>query len=138
MEDIATNAKIKDFKDIKVVGIDMSMKEFSVDSDNNTYEAKSKYVRLYRINERKLKRLQRRMSKKEKGSSNRWKARQRLAKLERHVANCRLDFCHKLSKYCYCLRRHQLAEYVKVIETWQVSDGLGLRYVQEYAVLQVC
>ena len=99
MEDITTNAKIKDFKDIKVVGIDMSMKEFSVDSDNNAYEAKSKYVRLYRANERKLKRLQRRMSKKEKGSSNRWKAEQRFAKLERHVANCRLDFCHKLSKY---------------------------------------
>ena len=56
MEDITTNAKIKDFKDIKVVGIDMSMKEFSVDSDNNAYEAKSKYVRLYRANERKLKR----------------------------------------------------------------------------------
>ena len=91
--------KHKCFNDLKVVGIDMSMKEFSVDSDGNSNDMKSKYVRHYRENEEKFKKLQRQVSRKVKGSSNRNKARRKLAKLSRHVANCRLDYCHKLSRY---------------------------------------
>lgn len=91
--------KHKCFNDLKVVGIDMSLKEFSVDSDGNSNDMKSKYVRNYRENEKKLKKLQRQVSRKVKGSSNRNKARRKLAKLSRHVANCRLDYCHKLSRY---------------------------------------
>ena len=91
--------KHKCFNDLKVVGIDMSMKEFSVDSYGNSNDMKSKYVRYYRENEEKLKKLQRQVSRKVKGSSNRNKARRKLAKLRRHIANCRLDYCHKLSRY---------------------------------------
>ena len=91
--------KHKCFNDLKVVGIDMSLKEFSVDSDGNSNDMKSKYVRNYRENEKKLKKLQRQVSRKVKGSSNRNKARKKLAKLSNHVANCRLDYCHKLSRY---------------------------------------
>lgn len=91
--------KHKCFNDLKVVGIDMSMKEFSVDSDGNSNDMKSKYVRHYRENEKKLKKLQRQVSRKVKDSSNRNKATKKLAKFSRHVANCRLDYCHKLSRY---------------------------------------
>jgi len=39
------------------------------------------------------------MSRKQKGSSNRNKARIILANMDRHIANCRKDFAHKMSKY---------------------------------------
>lgn len=98
-ETISHIHKRKSFNELKVVGIDMSMKEFSVDSDGGSDDTKAKYVRHYRENEKKLKRLNRQMSRKQKGSSNRDKARQKVAKLNRHIANCRLDYCHKLSRY---------------------------------------
>ena len=49
----------------------------------------------YRKSQSKLKRLQRRLSKKVKDSKNREKARLKVAKLQRHIANQRLDFLHK-------------------------------------------
>lgn len=90
--------KNKRYDDIKVVGVDMSFPHFSVDSDETPDCTKTKYVRQYRSNERRLKRLQRNVSKKVKGSANREKAREKLARLHAHVANCRKDFCHKESR----------------------------------------
>ena len=91
--------KRKKYNELKIVGIDMSLTDFSVDSDSNPDDTKAKYIRNYRRNEKRLKRLQRMVSRKVKGSSNRYKSRKRLSKLSRHVANCRLDYCHKLSRY---------------------------------------
>ena len=92
--------KQKDINNLRVVGIDMSMSGFAVDSDTSVPEGtKPKYERNYRKFEAKLARLQRSVSRKEKGSSNRDKARQRLAKMSRHVANKRKDYAHKMSRY---------------------------------------
>lgn len=82
-------------KNLKVVGIDMSLSSFSIDSS----DTKTKYTRLYRKNEKKKSKLQRRLSRTKKDSSGREKARIKLAKLDRHIANSRLDYCHKLSRY---------------------------------------
>ncbi len=41
--------------------------------------------------------LQRRLAKKKKGSNNRYKTRLKVAKLHAKIADCRLDFLHKLS-----------------------------------------
>ena len=89
--------KIPEYGSLKVVGLDMSFSSFAVSSDTND-DTKPKYVREYRKHEKRLARLQRRVSRKVKGSHNRYKARERLAKLSEHVANKRLDFCHKLSR----------------------------------------
>ena len=96
---VVTNHKHKSFNELRVVGVDMSLSNFSVDSDNGSNDMKAKYVRNYRVNEKKLATLQHRISRKVKGSSNRDKARAKLAKLCRHIANCRLDFCHKMSRF---------------------------------------
>jgi putative transposase len=48
--------------------------------------------------ERRLKRLQKRVSRKVKGSKNRRKARYRLARMHEKVANQRKDFLHKESR----------------------------------------
>lgn len=91
--------KTFDLGRLKVVGLDMSYGSFVVSSDKEKDDAKPKYIRQYRSNERKRARLNRRFSKCEKGSHNREKARRRLANLDRHIANSRRDFCHKASRF---------------------------------------
>ena len=85
---------------LRVVGLDMSYSDFVVDSDCTVPDGmKPKYVRQYRKNEKRRARLCRRMSRKKPGSSNRAKARLKIASLDRHIADSRKDFCHKVSKY---------------------------------------
>ncbi len=50
-------------------------------------------------NERKLKKCQRKLFKKQKGSRNRTKSRLRVSQLHRKISNQRKDFLHKLSYY---------------------------------------
>ena len=85
----------KDIDTLKVVGLDMSLSNFVVDSEDNGNDTKTTYIRQYRKNEKKLKKLNKRLSRKVKGSKNREKARQRLASQHAYIANCRKDFCHK-------------------------------------------
>lgn len=75
------------------VGIDLGIKEFCITShgemvDNPKYLKKS-------LN--KLVKLQRELSRKSKGGSNRNKARVKVARLQEHIANQRKDFLQKLS-----------------------------------------
>ncbi len=51
----------------------------------------------YQKYQARLKTLQRRLTKKKKGSNNLYKARLKVAKLHARIADCRLDFLHKLS-----------------------------------------
>lgn len=81
----------------KVCGIDMGVKTFLVMYTDNGIH-KIDYSKYYIKAEKRLKRLQRRLSRKEKGSKNREKARLLLAKQHEYVKNSRLDFLHKLSK----------------------------------------
>lgn len=48
--------------------------------------------------EKNLKRKQQQLSRKEKGSNNRNKARKKVARVHRKITNCREDFLHKLSR----------------------------------------
>ncbi len=76
------------------IGIDVGIKSFAVFSDGTVIEN----PRHLRKSEKKLAHKQRRLSGKKKGSSNRGKARQSLAKLHLKVRNQRADFHHKLSR----------------------------------------
>lgn len=76
-----------------VVGIDLGLKDFLIDS-NGSKVSNPKYLRKF---ERRLKRLQRQHSKKQKGSKNREKSRVKLARQHEKVANQRKDFLHKLT-----------------------------------------
>lgn len=75
------------------IGLDYKSDGFYVDSEGNTCGS-PKYLRK---SERRLARLARKLSKKQEDSNNREKARLKKAKLDRHVANQRKDFLHKLS-----------------------------------------
>ena len=76
------------------VGIDLGLKAFVTLSDGRIIDP-PQYLRRA---ERRLKRLQRRLSRKHKGSANRRKARIQVARQHEKVANRRADFLHKLSR----------------------------------------
>lgn len=76
-----------------VVGIDLGIKEFCITSDGEMIE-NPKYLKKSLD---KLAKLQRGLSRKSKGGSNRNKARIKVARLQEHIANQRKDFLQKLS-----------------------------------------
>ena len=77
----------------KEVGIDIGISNFATFSDG-TVISKPDFIRK---DEKKKKRLYRQLSRKEKGSKNREKAVQKLAKFCEKDANRRSDFTHKLA-----------------------------------------
>ena len=77
----------------KCVGIDLGVIDFAIFSDG----AKIPNPHFYEQSEDKITKLQRELDRKEKGSSNREKARIKLAKMHGHIANQRKDFLQKLT-----------------------------------------
>ncbi len=75
------------------IGIDLGIKDVVVTS-KGFGSGNPKYLRKY---EARLKTLQRRLARKQKGSNNRYKAKLKVAKLHAKIADCRRDFLHKLS-----------------------------------------
>src|SRR5499426_805788 len=75
------------------IGIDVGFDRFATDSDGGIVEN----PRFFRKAELKIKRAQRELSRKRKGSANRAKARRALARECEKVANRRADFAHKFS-----------------------------------------
>ena len=73
------------------VGIDLGLASLAVTSDGEVIGN----PRFMRAKERKLARAQRALSRKQKGSANRAKARHRVAVLHRKVRETRLDHAHK-------------------------------------------
>lgn len=89
-----TDVEIDPFeKTGSVIGIDLGIKEFCITS-NGDMISNPKYLKKSLD---KLAKLQRELSRKTRGSSNRNKARIRVARLQEHIANQRKDFLQKLS-----------------------------------------
>jgi putative transposase len=75
------------------VGVDLGLLSLIATSDGEKVE----HPRFLRKAEKRLKRVQRVLSQKKKGSKNRDRARQRVASQHSRVKRQRLDFSHKLS-----------------------------------------
>lgn len=76
-----------------IIGLDLGLKDFAISSNHDKYEN----PKFLRKSERKLKRLQRQLSRKTKGSKNYEKSRLKLAKQHERIRNQRVDFLNKLS-----------------------------------------
>ena len=76
------------------VGVDLGLKDLFVTSDG----FKSGNPRHFKRYEEKLAFLQRQLSRKQKGSANRLKAKQKVARLHAKIADCRLDSTHKATR----------------------------------------
>lgn len=77
----------------KSVGIDLGVKNLVVTSDGEVFENHKHLAK----SEKKLKRLQRQLSRKSRGSNNRKKAKIQVARMHEKIANQRDDALHKLS-----------------------------------------
>lgn len=75
------------------IGIDLGIKEFAITSDGEMVE-NPKY---FRKSEKRLRKLQKDLSRCKKGSKNREKCRIKVAKQHEKITNQRKDFLHKLS-----------------------------------------
>lgn len=78
----------------KMVGIDLGLKDLFVTSDGHRI-GNPRHTAKYAA---KLAKAQRRLSKKQRGSKNRAKARQKVARLHAKISDCRMDRLHKLSR----------------------------------------
>lgn len=103
----------------KMVGIDVGLTYFYTDSNGNTVEN----PRYLRKSEKQLKRLQRRVSKKVKGSKNRRKAINRLGRKHLQVQRQRRDFAVKTTR-CVVMSNDFVA-----MEDLQVRNMLKNRYL---------
>lgn len=92
---VETNDRLKRRKDLGAVGVDLGIKSMAVLSDGTEIAAPKPYKRL----QNRLKRIQRKLSKKilNKGGSNYRKAKTKLAKLHKRIADIRKDQLHKAS-----------------------------------------
>src|SRR6266704_5925626 len=75
------------------IGADLGLKEFVILSTGETVGN----PKFFHKDEKKLARAQRRHAKKQKGSKNRIKARQKVARIHARIADRRYDFLHQLS-----------------------------------------
>ena len=76
-----------------VIGLDLGIKDFIVDSNENRYENKH----FYKNKENKLKKLQKQLSKKQKESNNRNKLRIKLSKVHEKIKNQRQNYLHQIT-----------------------------------------
>ena len=91
---ILAETEIEKLKPIeKKIGIDVGLKEFAICSDGFRVD-NPKY---FRKSEKRLAKLQKDLSRKQKGSNNRNKARLKVARLHQKIADQRADFLNKLS-----------------------------------------
>ena len=75
------------------LGIDFGLKHFLTFSDGRTIDSPEYFKHALD----KLRKEQRKLSRKQKGSKNKEKQRIKVAKVHQHIANQRQDFLHKLS-----------------------------------------
>lgn len=89
LQELKTSEPVRE----SAIGIDLGIKSLAVCSDSRTFDnPKNLQGSLNR-----LVLLQKRLSRKQKGSSNRNKVRSRVARLQEHIANCRKDNLHKIT-----------------------------------------
>ena len=86
-QDIIQNIKLSNS-----IGLDFSPNNLYIDSSNNSAPNYKPYKQL---NKKKLTKLQRNLSRKQKGSNNREKARVKLARFEKHISDSRKDYIEK-------------------------------------------
>ena len=86
--DITAFAKTK-----KSCGVDLGLKDFCILSDGTKFENPKFLVN----NEKRLRLLQKSLSRKVYGSKNYEKAKIKLAKFHEYIVNCRKDYLHKIS-----------------------------------------
>lgn len=143
----------------KNIGIDLGIKDLCITSDGKKYEN----PKIIKKHERKLAKLQRQLSHKEKGSSNYHKKRKQIALCHEKITNTRKDYLHKVSHEMISenqvivsenlqiknmVKNHNLAKSIVDVSWYELTRQLeykakwnGREYVKTdrfYASSQIC
>lgn len=117
------------------VGIDLGVKDFVITSDGEVFENKH----FFKKDEKQLKKLQRQLSKKVKGSNNRKKAQVRIAKLFERITNKKDAYIHYVTNELMTyfdtifmedlnvkgmLRNHHLAKAISEVGFYKFKETL--------------
>ena len=130
------NAELKKFERTnKQVGIDLGVKDFVITSDGEVFENRH----FFKKEEKQIKKLQRQLSKKVKGSNNRKKAQIRIAKLFERITNKKDAYIHYVANellYYFdtifmedlnvqgMLRNHHLAKAIQEVGFYKFKETL--------------
>ena len=82
----------------RAVGIDLGLTDFAAVVASDGTREKIANPRHFRVNERRLARAQKNLSRKKRGSANREKARLRVARIHSKIARSRADHAHKVAR----------------------------------------
>ena len=117
------------------VGIDLGVKDFVITSDGEVFENKH----FFKKEEKQIKKLQRQLSKKVKGSNNRKKAQHKIAKLFERITNKKDAYIHYVSNELLTyfdtifmedlnvqgmLRNHHLAKAIQEVGFYKFKETL--------------
>ncbi|MCK9428396.1 MAG: transposase [Candidatus Omnitrophica bacterium] len=86
-------ASIESIEECDILGVDLGIKELAITSEGETFEN----PKAYKKHLAKLKRYQRMVSRRAKGSKNKQKAITKLSRVHKRVADIRNDTVHKLT-----------------------------------------
>ena len=130
------DTELKKFKHTnEQVGIDLGVKDFVITSDGEVFENKH----FFKKDEKQLKKLQRQLSKKVKGSNNRKKAQVRIAKLFERITNKKDTYIHYVTNELLTyfdtifmedlnvqgmLRNHNLAKAIQEVGFYKFKETL--------------
>ena len=130
------NSELKKFEHTnKQVGIDLGVKDFVITSDGEVFENKH----FFKKEEKQIKKLQRQLSKKVKGSNNRKKAQIRIAKLFERITNKKDAYIHYVANELLSyfdtifmedlnvqgmLRNHHLAKAIQEVGFYKLKETL--------------
>ena len=130
------NAELKKFEHTnKQVGIDLGVKDFVITSDGEVFENKH----FFKKEEKQIKKLQRQLSKKVKGSNNSKKSQVRIAKLFERITNKKDAYIHYVANEllsCFdtifmedlnvqgMLRNHHLAKAIQEVGFYKFKETL--------------
>lgn len=130
------NTELKKFEHTnEQVGIDLGVKDFVITSDGEVFENKH----FFKKEEKQIKKLQRQLSKKVKGSNNRKKAQIRIAKLFERITNKKDAYIHYVANELLSyfdiifmedlnvqgmLRNHHLAKAIQEVGFYKFKETL--------------
>lgn len=130
------DTELKKFKHTnEQVGIDLGVKDFVITSDGEVFENKH----FFKKDEKQLKKLQRQLSKKVKGSNNRKKVQVRIAKLFERITNKKDAYIHYVTNELLTyfdtifmedlnvqgmLRNHNLAKAIQEVGFYKFKETL--------------